>query len=75
MLPSASVAQGVPLQRGHAQTGQQQTDGTWRVVDYVSKALTAAEKNYDVYDKEFLAVIWALCEWWAYLIRVGEMIM
>ena len=36
---------------------QLQADGTWRVVDYISKALTAAEKNYDVYDKEFLAVI------------------
>src|SRR3984893_13248580 len=32
---------------------QLQTDGTWRVIDYISKALTAAEKNYDVYDKEF----------------------
>ena len=39
---------------------QQQADGTWRVVDYISKALTAAERNYDVYNKEFLAVIWAL---------------
>src|SRR6202045_2780352 len=35
---------------------QLQMDGTWRVVDYISKALTAAEKNYDVYNKEFLAV-------------------
>src|ERR1700726_3826405 len=39
---------------------QLQMDGTWRVVDYISKALTAAERNYDVYDKEFLAVIRAL---------------
>ena len=53
---------------------QLQTDGTWRVMDYISKALTAAEKNYDVYDKEFLAVIWALHEWQAYLIRADEMI-
>src|SRR3984893_11219157 len=42
---------------------QQQMDGTWRVVDYISKALTAAEKNYDVYDKEFLEVIQAMHEW------------
>ena len=53
---------------------QQQMDGTWRVVDYISKALTAAEKNYDVYDKEFMAVIQALCDWWAYLIRADETI-
>ena len=53
---------------------QQQEDRTWRVVDYISKALTAAEKNYNVYDKEFLAVIWVMCEWQAYLIGVDEMI-
>src|ERR1700720_945076 len=53
---------------------QQQEDGTWRVVDYISKALTAAEKNYDVYDKEFLAVIRAMREWQAYLIRAEDTI-
>src|ERR1700731_1979034 len=53
---------------------QQQTNGTWKVVDYISKALTAAEKNYDVYDKEFLAVIQVICKWQAYLIGVDEMI-
>src|SRR6202045_2993566 len=50
---------------------QQQMDGTWRVVDYISKALTAAEKNYDVYDKEFLAVIQALREWRAFFFWGG----
>src|ERR1700720_3638226 len=53
---------------------QQQEDGTWRVVDYISKALTAAEKNYNVYDKEFLAVIRAMHEWRAYLIGAHETI-
>src|SRR3984893_1598511 len=53
---------------------QQQEDRTWRVVDYISKALTAAEKNYNVYNKEFLAVIQVMHEWWAYLIGVDEMI-
>src|ERR1700730_8522280 len=53
---------------------QLQMDGTWRVVDYISKALTAAEKNYNMYDKEFLAVIWALWQWQAYLIGADEMI-
>ena len=42
---------------------QKQTNGTWRPVDYISKGLSSAEKNYDVYDKEFLAVIQALREW------------
>src|ERR1700726_3506377 len=53
---------------------QLQVDGTWRVVDYISKALTAAEKNYDVCDKEFLAVIRVMREWQAYLIGADEMI-
>src|ERR1700719_1259406 len=53
---------------------QLQMDGTWRVVDYISKALTAAERNYDVYDKEFLAVIWALQECRSYLIGADELI-
>ena len=53
---------------------QQQEDGTWKVIDYISKALTAAEKNYDVYDKEFLAVIQVMREWQAYLIGVDETI-
>ena len=51
---------------------QKQTDGTWRLVDYISKGLSSAEKNYDVYNKEFLAVIRALREWCAYLIRADE---
>ena len=31
---------------------QKQTDGTWRPVDYISKRLSSAEKNYNIYDKE-----------------------
>ena len=42
---------------------QKQTDRTWRLVDYISKGLSSAEENYNVYDKEFLAVIQALQEW------------
>ena len=51
---------------------QKQTDGTWSPVDYISKGLSSAKKNYNVYDKEFLAVIRALQEWQAYLIGADE---
>jgi hypothetical protein len=53
---------------------QLQMDRTWGVVDYISKALTVAEKNYNMYNKEFLAVIQALHEWQAYLIGADETI-
>ena len=65
---------------GCEQPGDQQSAlaaaGGWdlEIINYISKALTAAEKNYDVYDKEFLGVIWALHEWQAYLIGVDETI-
>jgi len=33
---------------------QQQQDGTWRPVAFISKSLNPAERNYEVYDKELL---------------------
>jgi hypothetical protein len=36
---------------------QQQDDGSWKMVDCLSKSLSPAEKNYDAYDKEMLAII------------------
>lgn len=46
---------------------QQSSDGDWRPVAYFSKAMREAERNYDVYDKELLAVVRALEEWRPYL--------
>ena len=34
---------------------------------YFSKTFAPAERNYDIYDQELLAVILALNEWWQYL--------
>ena len=39
---------------------QPDQDNAWRPVSYLSKAMTAAEQNYPIYDKELLAVIHAL---------------
>ena len=35
-------------------------DGKWHPVAFYFKALSTVEQNYDIYDKEMLAVIWAI---------------
>ena len=38
-------------------------DGKYRPVAFVSKSLNAAERNYEIYDKELLAIMNALEDW------------
>jgi len=38
-------------------------DERWRPVAYISKLLNEAEKNYEIHDKEMLAIIWYLEVW------------
>jgi len=42
-------------------------DGKWRLVVFISKLLNATEQNYEIYDKEILAVIQCLEVWKHYL--------
>ena len=42
---------------------QECEDGKWRPVAYRSKTMKPAECNYDVHDKELLAIVQALKEW------------
>ena len=39
---------------------QRDEEGRKRPISYFSQALNPAERNYDVWDREFLAVIWGL---------------
>ncbi len=41
----------------------QEQDGKWRPVAFLSKSLTVTEQNYEIYDKELLAIMLALDEW------------
>ena len=41
--------------------------GLWHPVAFFSKTMQPAELNYDIHDKEMLAIILALSEWWAEL--------
>jgi len=38
-------------------------DEKWRPVAYISKSLNKAKRNYEIYDKEMLAIIWYLEVW------------
>ena len=38
-------------------------DEKWRPLAYISKSLNDTEKNYEIHDKEMLAVIWCLEAW------------
>jgi len=42
---------------------QSTTDGKWHPVAFYSKSLSSVERNYEIHDKEILAIIRALEEW------------
>src|SRR6266540_3534531 len=42
---------------------QQDTNGDWHPVAYCSQSMNPMERNYQVYDRELMAIIHALCEW------------
>jgi len=42
---------------------QSSTDGKWHPIAFYSKSLSSVERNYEIHDKEMLAIIRALEEW------------
>ena len=46
---------------------QQDTNGDWHPCAYLSQSFNAAERNYEIYDRELLGIIRALTEWRHYL--------
>jgi len=42
---------------------QSMTDGKWHPVAFYSKSLSSVEWNYEIHDKEMLAIICTLEEW------------
>jgi len=53
---------------------QQQEDGAFHPIAFMSKAFTDVERNYQIYDKEMLAIIRALEEWRHFLEGATEQI-
>ena len=47
----------------------QKQDNKWRPIAYMSKALDATQRNYEIYDRELLAIMLALEEFRRYLIN------
>ena len=50
---------------------QKQEDGQIHPCGYLSHALTQTERNWQIYDRELYAIIYALDEW-KYLLLGGE---
>jgi hypothetical protein len=46
-----------------AELAQLGDDGKWHPIAFMSKSLSETERNYDIHDKELLAIIRALEEW------------
>ena len=46
---------------------QQDKAGMWKPVAFISQSLNETERNYEIYDKEMLAVMRAFYEWNHYL--------
>ncbi len=38
-------------------------DGLWRPVEFLSKSLNETERNYEIHDKEILAIVRGLEAW------------
>jgi hypothetical protein len=51
---------------------QHHPDGKWHPVAFISCVMSPVELNYDIYDKELLAIMYALDEWQPYLLHVSE---
>ena len=51
----------------------QQADGKWHPVAYYSQKITQAEQNYDIYNKELLAVVNTLKHWRVYIESSSEL--
>jgi len=50
------------------------TDGKWHPVVFYSKSLSSVERNYEIHDKEILAIIRALEEWRHFLEGVTHLV-
>ena len=41
----------------------QEQDGKWEPIAFLSRTMQLAERNYEIYDKELLAIVETLSKW------------
>ena len=65
--PQRVEADSLDFATGAILSQQNSEDGKWNPIAFLSKSLSSVERNYDIHDKEILAIIWALEEWRQFL--------
>jgi len=50
----------------------QEQDEKWKPIAFLSRTMQAAERNYEIYNKELLAIVEALAKWRQYLLDAAE---
>jgi RNase H-like domain found in reverse transcriptase len=62
-LPYRMEADSSDVARGAVLSQKSPEDDKWHPITFYSKSLTPVERNYEIHNKEMLAIIWALEEW------------
>jgi len=59
---------------GHAIGGvlSQEQDRKWKPIAFLSRTMQPVERNYEIYNKELLAIVEALAKWRHYLLDAEE---
>ena len=59
---------------GHAIGGvlSQEQEGKWEPIAFLSRTMQPAEQNYEIYDKELVAIVEAFAKWRQYLLDAVE---
>ena len=50
----------------------QEQEEKWKLIVFLSRMMQLVEKNYEIYDKELLAIMEALSKWRQYLLDMME---
>jgi len=50
----------------------QEQNEKWKPIAFLSRTMQPAERNYEIYNKELLAIVEALTKWRQYLLDVLE---
>ena len=51
----------------------QEQDGKWKPIAFLSRTMQPVEQNYEIYNKELLAIVEALAKWRQYLLDAKEL--